>query len=110
MRNRVISHLLGIVGAVIGGALGLYLFLWITRSGFYGLMIPGALLGVGCSLLAQHASLGRGIACGIAAVLLGLYAEWRFAPFVADGSFGYLLTHFMELKPITLIMIALGGL
>ena len=42
------------------------------------------------------------------ALVLSLFCEWRFAPFIKDNSLGYFLTHVHELKPITLIMIAVG--
>jgi hypothetical protein len=64
---------------------------------------------LGCSLLARHLSIVRGIACGLGAVALGLFSEWRFRPFVVDKSFQYLLGHIAELQPITLLMIGLGG-
>ena len=41
-----------------------------------GLMIPGAFLGLGCSLLARHPSIVRGVFCGIAALGLSLFTEW----------------------------------
>jgi hypothetical protein len=110
MPNRVVSTILGLVGGVVGGVVGYFAFFWITRQGFYGLMIPGALLGLGCGLLARHPSWGRGVACGLAALALGLYTEWKFAPFIADKSFGYLLAHIPQLKPITLVMIGVGAL
>ena len=51
MPRHLISNLLGLVGAIIGGVLGFYTFGWLFYYGFYGLMIPGAFLGLGCSLL-----------------------------------------------------------
>jgi hypothetical protein len=107
--RQVTSWILGLIGAAIGGVLGYYIFMWIVDQGFYGLMIPGALLGLGCSLLSQHRSHGRGVICAAAACLLGLYSEWKFAPFRADGGFGYFVTHVAELKPITQGMIVLGA-
>ena len=107
--RQIASNVLGLTGAVIGGALGYYIFMWIVDQGFYGLMIPGALLGLGCSLLSQHRSHFRGIICAAAACLLGLYSEWKFAPFKADDSFGYFLRHAGDLKPITEGMIVLGA-
>jgi hypothetical protein len=109
MLGIVVSHLLGLVGAVIGGFLGFLIFQWLVGQNFYGLMIPGAMLGLGCSLLAQHRSLARGVVCGLAALLLALYIEWRFWPFKVDGGFKYLVVHFFDLKPITQLMIVLGG-
>jgi hypothetical protein len=107
--RQIANCVLGIIGAVIGGALGYYIFMWIVDQGFYGLMIPGALLGMGCSLLSQHRSHFRGVICAAAACLLGLYSEWKFAPFLADKSLGYFIRHAGELKPITEGMIVLGA-
>jgi hypothetical protein len=107
--RQVASCILGLIGAVIGGALGYYIFMWVASQGFYGLMIPGALLGLGCSLLSRHRSHLRGVICALAACALGLYSEWKFRPFVADDSFGYLLRHVGELLPITQAMIVLGA-
>ncbi len=45
----------------------------------------------------------------VLALALGVLAEWQFAPFIRDGSLGYFVTHFYQLKPITLIMIAAGA-
>ena len=53
MSRYLISNLLGLVGAIAGGVLGFYTFGWLSRQGFYGLIIPGAFLGLGCSLLAR---------------------------------------------------------
>jgi hypothetical protein len=109
MDNRVVSTILGLVGGVVGGVVGYYLFGWIVRQGFYGLIIPGAGIGLGCGLLARHPSRIRGIVCALAALGLGLYAEWKYFPFVADPSFGYLVSHVHELKPLTLFMIGVGA-
>lgn len=109
MRNAVVSNVLGVIGAGVGGIIGYYLFFWITTQGFYGLMIPGAFMGLGCSLLARHRSVPRGIAVAVAAVVLGVYIEWRFRPFRADDSLGYFLKHLSSLTPTTQVMIAFGA-
>ncbi len=59
MLRLVISNLLGLAGAAVGGVLGFYIFGWMFERGWYGLMIPGAFLGLGCSMLARHPSLAR---------------------------------------------------
>src|SRR5262245_47218152 len=110
MRNPIVSNLLGLVGAAIGGAVGLFTFDWIVGHGFYGLMIPGALLGLGCSMLAQHRSLARGIVCALAAIVLSLFSEWYSRPFAADQSLKFFLDHLRDLSPITWIMLAVGSL
>ena len=80
MARHLISNLLGLVGAIIGGVLGFYTFGWLFEHGFYGLMIPGALLGLGCSLLAQHPSSTRGLS------LRG--SRSRSRPFTPSGNSG----------------------
>jgi hypothetical protein len=108
--RQITSNILGLIGAVAGGVLGYYIFLWILDQGFYGLMIPGALLGLGCGLLSRHASQLRGVLCGAAGLVLGMYAEWSYRVFKPDGSFGYLVTHIYQKRPLTLVMLALGAL
>jgi hypothetical protein len=109
MPRYLMSHLLGLVGAVVGGALGFYIFGWFVRYGFYGLMIPGALLGGGCGLLARHESIARGISCGVAAVVLALFSEWWFLPFLADPSGAYFVQHLTSLSPVTWLMVVVGA-
>ena len=109
MPRHLMSNLLGLVGAIVGGVLGFYTFGWLYSQGFYGLMIPGAFLGLGCGLLAQHASVPRGIACGVAALILALFTEWEFFPFVADSSLSYFVRHLTDLRPVTGLMAVIGA-
>jgi hypothetical protein len=101
--------LLGILGAAAGGVLGYFAFFWIARQGFYALMVPGGLVGVGGGLLVRDRSVPRAIVCGVIAFALGLFTEWRFAPFTKDDSLGYFLAHVQDLRPLTLLMIVAGG-
>jgi len=94
-----------LLGAMIGGLLGHVVFFWVARQGFYGLILPGALLGMGAGIFKTRSN-SIPVVCGLLALALGFFTEWRFAPFVADASFGYFVSHFHQLKPITLIMIA----
>jgi len=100
---------LGLTGAVIGGAVGHFVFLWIARQGFYALALPGALAGVGCGWLGKSNSRPLAIASGVLSLALGIFSEWRFAPFMKDNSLGYFLVHLQDLRPFTLLMILLGG-
>ncbi|MGO9919092.1 MAG: hypothetical protein ACLQIB_30890 [Isosphaeraceae bacterium] len=109
MLRHLVSNLLAFTGAIVGGALGFYIFGWLLRHGFYGLMIPGALLGGGCGVLAQHASNARGIVCGAAAAVFALFTEWWFGPFVADPSPAYFLAHLTSLSPVTWLMTVIGA-
>ncbi|MEO8352299.1 MAG: hypothetical protein ABI680_11255, partial [Chthoniobacteraceae bacterium] len=100
---------LGIAGAALGGGAGYFIFMWIARQGFYALILPPALLGLGAGWLARQRSVPLATVCTIAGIALALFCEWRFAPFAADHSLGYFVTHLPDLRPITLIMAALGG-
>jgi hypothetical protein len=101
--------LLGLLGAVLGGLVGYLTFFWIAQQGFYALVLPGGLLGFGAGIWVRGRSIPLAIICGFLALVLGLFAEWRIAPFVKDGSLAYFLAHAYQLKPITLIMIAAGA-
>jgi hypothetical protein len=108
MNRLLISNLLGLVGAAVGGVLGFYTFGWLWHYGFYGIAIPGAFVGLGCGLLAQHRSLVRGIVCGAGAFLLSIFTESRYYALPEEDSFRYMVTHFYRLGPVTLVMIAIG--
>ena len=92
----------------MAGSLGYFVFFWIARQGFYGLILPGGLLGLGASVF-KTKSTAVSVLCGLLALALGLFTEWRFAPFVKDGSLGYFVLHIHRLSPVTLIMIGVGA-
>jgi hypothetical protein len=102
----------GIVGGAVGGVVGYLLFRWLLSKGFYALVLPGALLGLGAGLAARGRSQPLAIVCAAAAICLAFYAEWVRAPFAKDGTFVYFVTHLHELNgaSVKLVMIALGAL
>ncbi len=100
--------LLGLLGAVLGGTAGYWLFAWIISQGFYALILPPALLGLTAGGFARRRSLPLATVCGFAGLGLGLWTEWSTFPFRADESLPYFLTHLHQLKPVTLVMLALG--
>jgi hypothetical protein len=97
-----------LIGAVAGGAVGYFAFFWMATQGFYGLILPGGLLGLGAGI-AQNRSTRLAVVCGLLATALGLFTEWRFSPFRKDDSLNYFLLHVHELNTVTLLMIAAGG-
>lgn len=101
---------LGLLGAVGGGAVGYFAFFLLARQGLYAMVLPGALLGLGCGALSGGKSNVLGVVCGLLGVLLGVVTEWRFAPFAADESFSFFVTHLKDVRTMALVMIALGGL
>jgi len=108
-RGPAAAWALGLLGAAGGGALGTWLFLAIAREGFYALVLPGALIGLGCGLLARRKSQALGIVCGLLGLAAGILSEWLFAPFIRDKSLPYFLAHLHELRVFTIAMILLGG-
>ncbi|WP_165230049.1 hypothetical protein [Aquisphaera insulae] len=107
--RRIVSNLLGLVGAILGGTVGYYTFRWIVGQGFYALILPGALLGLGCGMLSRHPSTTRGVLCGIAALVLGVLAECSSFRLDGHDDVYYTVTHIFREPPITLIMLGLGG-
>ena len=73
----------------------------------YALALPGALVGLGAAAF-KPSSKTLCIATGVLALAAGLFTEWSTAPFLADGSLLYFLGHVHELRPMTMIMIAIG--
>ena len=100
--------LLALLGAVVGGMLGYFLFSWILTQGFYGLILPGGCLGLGASLVSQKSKLVP-VVCAVAALGVGVFAEWKHFPFIADGSFGFFVTHLHQLKTVKLLMLVAGN-
>lgn len=100
---------LGLAGAATGGVLGYLAFGWLAAQGFYALALPGVLLGLGAGVLAKRRSMPLAVACGVLALPLGVFAEWKYFPFAKDDSLTYFLTHLADLRPLTLILIGLGG-
>lgn len=110
--RQAVDALASLVGAALGGYAGYRIFVWLLNHGLYGLVIPGALLGLGCGLFSRYPSRVRGIVCAVAAVATGLLSEWCERAFQADPSLSFFLTHLNHLDalPWTLGMIVLGAL
>jgi hypothetical protein len=103
------NYLLGLVGAIGGGALGYFVFFLLAREGFYGMILPGALVGIGCGALSGCQSNVLGLVCCVLACALGIFTEWRYAPFNADDSFSFFVAHLHDLSRTALISMAVGG-
>jgi hypothetical protein len=102
------KNFLALAGALVGGAIGYFAFFWIASQNFYAMVLPGGLLGLGAGVV-KNRSVGVAVVCGLLALALGIYTEYRFRPFLIDDSFGYFLAHLHDLQPFTLILIGLGA-
>lgn len=94
-------------GAVLGGVVGHFAFGWLRSHGYYGMVVPGGLLGLGAGI-AQCRFRWPAVICGVLAFGLSLFTEWRFSPFIADDRLSYFLLHIHELDHVTLLMAAAG--
>jgi hypothetical protein len=105
MARRVLALTLG----ALGGLLGYLGFVLLLERGFYALVLPGGLFGLSAGIVKTR---GVFVAClsTIMAIVAGLIAEHRFAPFTADASLLYFLLHAASLRPVTLAIVGLGGL
>lgn len=99
---------LGMLGGLVGGVVGYFTFFWAARQGFYAIVLPPALLGLGAGLAARRRSALLAITAAVTGLALGLFIEWQFSPFVVDQSLAYFITHLHALRPLTLLMIVLG--
>lgn len=50
-----------------------------------------------------------GVTCGALGLLLGVFTEWRTAPFVTDGSLSFFLAHLHKLSVVTQALILVGA-
>lgn len=108
--QTALAYLRGTAGAAAGVVVGYFVFQWMLGQGFYALMLPGTLLGLGFGWSSGRKLWPGAVACGIAALAAGVLTEWRFSPFVKDESLGYFIRHIFDLRPATLLLIVVGGL
>ncbi len=94
-------------GAVLGGVVGYFAFFWIAQQGFYGIALPGGLLGLGAGCVACRWR-WPSVVCGVMALALTLFTEWKHAPFAKDESLSYFLMHLQDKATVKLLMIAAG--
>ena len=98
----------GIAGAAIGGVLGYFAFQWLISQGYYGLAMPGALVGLGFGLLARRPMIAGGIFSAVIGLAVMLWCEWTSFPFVKDDSLSFFLQNLSELDGTTWLFLVLG--
>ncbi|MBN2326663.1 MAG: hypothetical protein JXR73_05865 [Candidatus Omnitrophica bacterium] len=101
---------IGVVGAFFGAAFGYFIFYWLYTQGFYAIALPGVFTGLFARFFLRRKSRSVQSLCGIFAVFVGLYTEWKFFPFVKDDSLFYFAIHLHLLKPVTWIFILIGAI
>jgi hypothetical protein len=104
-RGDVLTICCGVAGSLLGYA-G---FAQLLAYGIYALALPGGLAGLAAGIPRSRAPIVP-ILCGVLATAAGVFTEHHFAPFHADHSLGYFLRHLVNLQPLTLVSILVGGL
>jgi len=99
----------GMAGAVVGGMIGWGVFHFLVSQGLYGLVLPGALIGLVCGTASGGVSNINAALCAVGGLVVGLLLEWAYFPFEADQSLGFFLRNLGELRGMTWLMIALGA-
>lgn len=107
--NTTKTLALGLLGAALGGTAGYFLFGWLLQQGFYALLLPPASVGFGAGLAARQRCIPLAAVSAVLGLALGVFTQWRFAPFTTDESLGYFLAHLHQLRPMTLIFLLIGG-
>ncbi len=68
-----------LAGAIVGGVLGHFLFVWLVSQGFYAMILPGGLVGIGAGL-ARHGKLYLAVICGLIALSAGCFQSGACGP------------------------------
>jgi len=111
MNHSVVQGALSLIGAVAGGILGYFIFIWLTRNyGALGFAIPGVAASIGGASAGRCPSIFIAIACGIIGLLAGLFSAWKVVARVGDGSFSDFVLQAHQLSTLPLVLIVLGGL
>ena len=103
------SDALTVLCACLGAYAGYLGFMLLAEQGFYALVLPGGLAGLAAGI-PRSRSIAVAVICGLVATIAGLLTEHQFAPFMADRSLTFFLTHLSDLQPVTMGLVALGGL
>jgi uncharacterized membrane protein (Fun14 family) len=98
----------GLAGAVVGGIVGFIVFRWLASMNLLAHMVPGVLLGIAAGWAARRRIHLLGAICAIAALGLTIVAEWSIAPFNANETLAYFITHLTEMDHARFKLIAIG--
>lgn len=107
---------LGILGGLLGAVVSFFLFQFLHGQGLYFMVLPGALVGLGCGFAARSRSFVFSIIALVIAIPAAIFCEWKTdAYFCDDGQtlmgIGEYISRMVELRGKQLpIFIGLNGL
>lgn len=99
---------LQVVGAAVGGLVGVVGYFWLLRQGYYALVLPTGLVGVGCGQFARRPSTARGVICALLGFAAGFTCEWKSTIPLLDKGLGEVLGQLGNFQPVTWLMLGLG--
>ena len=82
--NLAKGLLLGVFGALLGAVVGFFVFQFLARRGLYFIVLPGALVGLGCGFAARSRLLVLGIIAVAVAIPTAIVCEWRTDRYFCD--------------------------
>lgn len=102
---RIPLNLVSLMGALMGGTLGYLGFFWLLGQGFFGLVLPGGLLGLGAGVVRNRGGWVPWV-CGLMALVLGFVADYR--SLANPPELSEFLSRLLQRQPVTLLMLAVG--
>jgi len=114
--NMAMRIPLGILGALLGGVVGFFLFRFLHGQGLYFMVLPGVMVGLGCGLAARSRSFVFSIIAMAIAIPVAIFCEWKTDVFLCDDGqtimgIGEYVSRMVELRGKQLpIFIGLNGL
>jgi hypothetical protein len=110
MLSKRTARIAGVVGAFVGAAIGYWGVGVLAKQGFHAIVLPAGLPGIVAGVISRERSVAWGVVYAIIGVAAALFTEWRYRPFIADGSFDYFVRHIGDLKPMVLVIIVVGAI
>jgi hypothetical protein len=95
----------GIAGGASGGALGYFVFDWALTQGYYALVLPGSLVGLGCGLASGRKVLALGILSAVGAFAVGVLADWNSLANPSPTILGHLATLLQSNRQMAALLI-----
>lgn len=108
MSNFPVKNLLaGLVGAVVGGIVGFFIYQWLFNNGYSGPVVPPACVGLGFGLAARKRHIAFGFISAVLAVGATMFTVWKIR--LVDGtSFTDFLEWYMDKNTFGWVMVAIG--
>jgi len=77
---------LGVAGAIAGGVVGFFLFQILVDQGLYFMVLPGALVGLGCGLAVRSRSFVFSAIAMLISIPVTIVCEWKKDAYYCDDN------------------------